>query len=137
MIYQLDFTIGIPRTELPQIEDDHHQSIIDEFEKDNIDYEHLTCTCKELKPSQDELNIDKIKGMIKEGNHKNERTIFISEENFIVDGHHVWAARMLENHDMEIDCIKVDMNIIDLINWFNEKDFTYSKKITEGKKCLN
>ena len=135
MIYKLNYTIGIPRTDLPQIEDEYHSDILKDMDNDNISYVNKDMGCKELKPSQDELNLEKISGMRNEGNHLKSRSIFVSEDNFIVDGHHVWAARMLDDPNMEINCYKVNMNIIDLINWFNSHDFTYSKKITEGKNA--
>lgn len=132
-VYKLKTTIGIPRENLPQIEEEHFDNVIDLLDG-NYDYEEKICKCSELKPSQDELNIDKISGMIKQKNHLNDRTLFISNDNFIVDGHHVWAARLTDDEDSEIDCIQVDMNIIDLINWLNTQDFTYTKNINEGKK---
>lgn len=128
--YKLKTTIGIPREELPQIEDEHFDNVLEELDGQ---YQKVVMPCNKLKPSQDELNIDKISGMIEQGNHLNKRTLFISKDNFIVDGHHVWAARLTDDENSEIDCIQIDMNIIDLINWFNTKDFTYTKNISEGK----
>ena len=135
MIYHLDYSIGIPRTELPQIEDEYHSDILKDMGDYGISYINKDCPCKTLKPSQDELNLEKISGMRNEGNHLKPRSIFISNDDFIVDGHHVWSARMLDDPNMDINCYIVNMNIIDLINWFNQQDYTYSKKITESKNA--
>lgn len=64
------------------------------------------------------------------------RTIFVSKEGYIVDGHHGWAAKLQHDRESTIDVIAVNMCIIDLINWFNSRDDSYQIEIYEQKGKL-
>lgn len=78
-----------------------------------------------LKASQDELNGGKVAGMAKslEAGTLPPGRIFISKDNYIVDGHHRWAANVAvglgSNKDMPMQITRVDMNIIDLLDKAN------------------
>lgn len=131
---QVSDGLQIPRTELPQIDYKHHERIKQDMDKDGINYVEGTLPASRLKPSQDELNPDKIKSIIETGQVNEPKTIFISREGYIVDGHHTWAAKLKHDSDSVINVIGVDMNIIDLIMWLHDKTFTYTKNINEGRK---
>ena len=133
-ISNLSTTLGIPREHLPQIDFSDHELAMDELKKDGTKFAIGTVKCSKLKPSQDQLNVEKINKMIDDNQHKEDRQIFVSREGFIVDGHHGWAAKLTSDSDSTIGVVIVDLNIIDLLNWFNDQDFTFVKKITEGKK---
>lgn len=126
--------LQIPRIELPQIDFADISDILHDFKAEGISFKRGTIKAGALKPSQDQLNVDKIASMIESGKDKEDRTLFISRENFIVDGHHYWGAKSFKNSDEVIKVIKVDLNIVDLINWFklNNKNVSF-KTIKEGK----
>lgn len=79
-----------------------------------------------LKASQHELIGNKVAGMVQSlrvGKLPPGR-IFTSNDNYIVDGHHRWAANVGEslgsNKDMQMDIARIDMPIIDLLNEANK-----------------
>lgn len=127
-------SIGIPREKLPQIEKEYHDEILSRMQNDGITFTKGKCTCDKLSPSQADLSIDKVNGIVDSGAYKEPRTLFVSYDGFIIDGHHTWAAKYTVDPTMKIDIIRVDMNPIDLINWFNSQDFTYNRTVMESKK---
>lgn len=133
-ISELTNTIGISREELPQINFDFLEDILGKFESEGIKVRSGTVPVTDLKPCQDKLNNDKIESIVKDGAWEDDRKLFISKDGFIVDGHHYWAANMVKDPSRRLGVYLVDMNIIDLINWFNSSKFSENRKITEGKK---
>jgi hypothetical protein len=75
-----------------------------------------------LKASQRELDGSKVAGImgaIREGN-LSERPILVSQDDYIVDGHHTWAGTVGVdfrdgNADMDMPVMRADMPIIDLL----------------------
>jgi len=133
-ISELTNTIGISREELPRINFDFLENILEKFKNDDIRVRSGTVPVTDLKPCQDKLNNDKIESIVKDGAWEDDRKLFISKDGFIVDGHHYWAANMVKDPSRRLGVYLVDMNIIDLINWFNSSKFSENRKITEGKK---
>lgn len=88
---------GIPRAKMPQMDDaetakfkqflaDKGYSITDEDEAPEM-----------LRPTQNEINgaaVGKLMGNIRSGNYDPTRRILVSRDNYILDGHHYWAARV-------------------------------------------
>lgn len=77
----------------------------------------------ELKASQNELNganVARIARVLAEG-RGNARQLFVSRDDYIVDGHHNWAAvigndsRDDRTGDLSLDVAQVDMDILDLL----------------------
>jgi hypothetical protein len=126
-------SIGIPRNELPQIDFKYYDDILNNLEKDGIEFKIGKLPCNKLKPSQDNLNKEKVQSMLDNEAYNEDRTLFISKEGYIVDGHHTWAAKYSYDKNMPIKVVLVKMNIVDLVNWFNDQDFTYSIEIHESK----
>lgn len=131
-IHNLDKTIGIEREELPQIDMENLQNILRDLEADGIEYSTGTASTSKLKPTQSQLNIDKIQSMIDDEVYNTDRQLFISKEGYIVDGHHYWGA--CTDNRTRINVILVKLNIIDLINWFNNHEATDHKTINESRK---
>lgn len=129
-------SIGIPRNQLPQIDFKTFDTVKNDLENVGIEYACGSIKCNKLKPQQLDLNQDKITKMIDDKVYDEPRTIFVSKEGYIVDGHHGWAAKLEHDQDSTIDVIAVNMCIIDLINWFNSRDDSYQIEIYEQKGKL-
>lgn len=125
--------IGIPRNQMPQIDYEKFDQVKSDLSDFGIEYAIGTIKCNKLKPQQLDLNHDKIKQMIADNVHNEPRTIFVSKEGYIVDGHHGWAAKLENDEDQTIEVIAVDMCIIDLINWINSRADSYHIEIYEQK----
>lgn len=87
-----------------------------------VSIEDASVLAGHLKASQNELNGAKVAGMtgaLEAGTLPPGR-IFVSRDNYVVDGHHRWAANVAADlrdgeMDMEMDVARIDMDIIDLL----------------------
>ncbi len=97
----------IDRSEMPQIKGDDINAAINIFNKYGVPYEYKMIKTNDLLPIQNNVNTDKIEKIsiaIKSGNKMN--PIFISNDNYVVDGHHRWLA--YKKLDLPfISCIKI------------------------------
>ena len=92
------------------------------FEIDDVDV-----AASHLKASQNELNGAKIAGMagaIRAGKIPPER-LFVSDDNYIVDGHHRWAANVAVDYDdnksgdVMMPVARINMSILELLEVSN------------------
>lgn len=134
-IHDLDNTLGIDRSQLPQINSKRVDEIIAEMKNDGIEVKLGVAPAAKLKPTQDKIRLDKVQGMINAGKHKDNRKIFVSKDGYILDGHHHWAANLHDNPDSKIGVIVVGLNVIDAINWLNASPIATNKEITEGREA--
>lgn len=133
-----DFPHGVPRIEMPQFksknpvpgspadgltrdaggEVDATDLFIRDLERAGVKTDHHdTALARKLKASQAEMEGVKVAGMMvsKDRDPKKAR-IIISRDNYVVDGHHTWAAAVgrdaedgnLDN-DMEMEVVRVDL----------------------------
>lgn len=75
-------------------------------------------SANKLKPSQDSIYLGKALGLAIKGIAGRDLGSLCSRDNFILDGHHRWAATIFNNPNnpgTSIDLVKVDLNIGDLI----------------------
>jgi hypothetical protein len=79
-----------------------------------------------LKPTQNELNGEKIAAISKfyAQGKLDPQILFVSHDNYILDGHHRWAAILAEdikdgNYNHQVDVAQVDADILELIDEAN------------------
>lgn len=72
-------------------------------------------SAKKLKPSQKEVFLAKSIDMAISGIKGGDLGSIVSHDNFILDGHHRWAATILNDPNASITAIKVALDIDDLI----------------------
>lgn len=92
-------SLGIPRSQMPQIEDDCMDAFIAHLKKNGVSVRKANVKVKTLKATQKELNADTVKNLLKQNPDKLKKPIFVSSDNYILDGHHRWLA--LYNFDEE------------------------------------
>lgn len=68
-----------------------------------------------LKPSQNEINKKIVKKVIKSLSKKGQKPIVVSKDNFVVDGHHRWAAQKVLNPKKKIKVLKMNAPINDAL----------------------
>jgi ParB-like chromosome segregation protein Spo0J len=71
-----------------------------------------------LRPSQNEINRDRVDSVIadiKSGKISHKNPIVVSEDGFIVDGHHRWAAYKKHNPELKIPALVVEAPIHDAL----------------------
>ena len=130
----LIFNLEKLRKDMPQV----NSSDIDEFINsldENIYYELCTVKIKDILPSQKEFNTEKINENIRDillNDYKDEIFI-ISSDNFLVDGHHRWAAKYQINPEAEQLCYKIHLPIELLLQKVNESNLSHNVNINDKK----
>lgn len=122
--YNLDFN----RTELPQLKTDE---FLNDLTNNNINYHITTVNPKDLIPTQNEYNNDKIKSLIlslRAG--ADNKPIMVSNDNYILDGHHRWAA--CAHIGCEQPIYYIDKGIHDIMNFVKDKEYALYKNINES-----
>jgi disulfide oxidoreductase YuzD len=110
----------INRSDMPQIKGNDIPTAIDTFKKYGVPFKYEVNKVNDLNPIQNNVNADKIERIsiaIKSGNKMN--PIFISNDNYIVDGHHRWLAYKNLNKD-EIECIKIGYSKMAALQLFDK-----------------
>lgn len=129
MIPNTEHNLGINRISMPQI---HTGDFLKGIANDpSINTTNMMANTQDLYPTQDQFNTDKVKTIVlglRSGNEQ--KPIIVSDDNYIVDGHHRWAAH--DNMDIPIPVIKVNLNVQDLLNYLQDKPYVENKNINES-----
>lgn len=110
--------LGIPRKLMPQFNSPEEVQRFAKFVKKayGIRSNKTRRTARDLKPSQGEINRKRIKGLIADGVlEKLNVPLVVSGDNFVVDGHHRWAAFRLKKPDAKMPVMVVDAPIKDVL----------------------
>jgi hypothetical protein len=83
-------TLGVPRSQMPQIRAEHRGAMVNFLNARGISHEQVEVDADTLKPSQREFSLSKVQKAIDyEGGN---RSILVSSDGHVVDGHHQWLA---------------------------------------------
>lgn len=83
-------TKNIPRSEMPQIKAENRGAMVNFMNARDISHEQGEVPASSLKPTQQEFSPAKVK-QAKEFEGGN-RSILVSNDNYVLDGHHQWLA---------------------------------------------
>lgn len=99
----------INRQLMPQIKGNNIINLILILKKNNIIYKYIKIQCDLLQASQDTINNKKVDSIAYDiYNNKHLDPIIISNDNFIIDGHHRWLAYKKLNINYII-ALKIDL----------------------------
>jgi hypothetical protein len=115
--------LGIPRNKMPQVPSDTKAVYVLEMEKRGARVVRGVADPSKLHPIQAEISASKVGLIMKKLREKGTATddggrIIISKDNYVIDGHHRWAAAAMlsfEDSSIKLPVIRVDMNHKDLI----------------------
>lgn len=83
-------TKNIPRSEMPQIKAENRGAMVNFMNARDISHEQGEVPASSLKPTQQEFSPAKVKKAMEfEGGN---RSILVSSDNYVLDGHHQWLA---------------------------------------------
>jgi hypothetical protein len=114
---------GIPRVEMPQLDEQQTKDFIPYLQAKGYAVKETTEHVAYLRATQNELNGAKVAGIaaaLQAGKVQSKR-IIVSRDNYILDGHHNWAAKIgldAKNNVLgkeNMDVLRVDIGIIDLL----------------------
>jgi len=123
LLYDED-NLGIPRNKMPQVPSDTKAVFVSEMQKRGARVQRGVADPAKLHPIQKEMSASKVGLIMKRLREKGMKTgddgrIIISKDNYVIDGHHRWAAAAMlsfEDSSVKIPVIRVDMNHKDLIS---------------------
>jgi len=93
-------TIGIPRADMPQIKGEHRGALIQFLQGRGISHKTEEVPSAELKPTQAEFSTKKAArwGEVRDGI---DRSVLVSNDGYILDGHHQWVAALAANEPVK------------------------------------
>src|SRR5690606_24485406 len=104
-------TISVPRAEMPQIKAEHRGAMVNFLNARGIAHQEETVPAASLKPTQAEFSREKVaKAKAFEGGN---RSILVSRDGHVLDGHHQWMASRENGEDVKV--IRLDAPIRDLV----------------------
>lgn len=104
----------LPRHLLPQIPGDVLPEFIAYMEANGVPYTRCRKPAKDLRASQRDGDKEKVESLMQEP-EKLKAPLIISKNGWILDGHHRWAAAMALDPNMEMDCVKFECTINELV----------------------
>jgi len=121
---------GIPRAKMPQLTKQQTQDFIADLEKRGFKVSKGTEFAAHLRATQDQLigyKVAGIAGAIRNNPDVGERGIVINRDGYILDGHHIWAAKIgvdaadnILADDKKMNVTRVDVGIIQLLHLANQ-----------------
>ena len=125
-------SLGRARESMPQVDSKNLTDYLLHFQ-DKVGVSKVSKKASSLKPSQNEMDEDKVLKMISDGEDM-DNTYVISSDNYIVDGHHRWAKDLEEDDSKEVSCYKVELPIKELLKRSNLLKLTRKEDINGIEK---
>jgi len=104
-------SLGIPRSQMPQIKAEHRGAMTQFMNARGVQHTQEEVAANSLKPTQAEFSPAKVKKAI--GFDGGDRSILVSSDNYVLDGHHQWLAKLDQGEPIKV--IRLDAPINDLI----------------------
>lgn len=125
---KLNNKLDIPRRDMPKIT---NTLLIQLIKKLKTDYKHTyklntkfvkgRIQMNKVFPSQREIYLEKVcESLVNNGITDSEKSIFISKEGYIVDGHHRFAKHYLHNPNNTISAIVISLPIALILNMLKD-----------------
>lgn len=93
-------TKSIPRSDMPQIKAENRGAMVNFMKARDISHEQDEVPASSLKPTQQEFSPAKVKKAMEfEGGN---RSILVSNDNYVLDGHHQWLAAREKDEPVKV-----------------------------------
>ncbi len=122
-IKYIEKSLGVPRDEMPQIETKHIAGFLKFLKSKGVELEAKPVDVSDLKLTQGEINVEKVLNLMKNDTDSLDDYIVVSNDGYILDGHHRVVALYNLDNEADIRCIIVDVDIYELL----ELAFDYPK----------
>jgi hypothetical protein len=133
------FLLEIERKDMPQVKGKNLPEMLEIFDEHDIPYKKGVVKCVSLKPTQEDYIPEKKQSMMDSfSNGQKLNPIVISQDGFIMDGHHRWLAiKELWGDSYKMPVIQILLPKVDSLKLFNVVSDKVSEEIiTELKKKL-
>lgn len=105
-------TLNIPRAEMPQIKAEHRGAMVNFLNARGVAHAEETIAADQLKPTQAEYSTKKVEAA--KAFEGGDRSILISRDGHVLDGHHQWLAKRDAGEDVKV--IRLDAPIRELLD---------------------
>ena len=109
-------TKAVPRAQMPQIKAEHRGAMVNFMNARGIAHQEETVPAASLKPTQAEFSREKVKKAL--GYEGGDRSILVSQDGHVLDGHHQWMAAREQGKDVKT--IRLDAPIDQLLEAAHE-----------------
>lgn len=109
-------TLNVPRADMPQIKAEHRGAMVNFLNARGITSTQEEVPASSLKPTQEEFSPAKVKKAL--GFEGGDRSILVSSDNHVLDGHHQWMAKV--DGDQPVKVIRLDAPIKQLLDTVRE-----------------
>lgn len=109
-------TLNIPRAEMPQIKAEHRGAMVNFMKARGVEHTTEEVPADSLKPTQAEFSPAKVKKAL--GFEGGDRSILVSSDNHVLDGHHQWLTKREKGEPIKV--IRLNAPIKELINLAHE-----------------
>lgn len=107
--------LNLPRKSLPNISADQYPAFFAWLKEQGVKITKSVKKIKDVKPSQGEFNPERILSVFKNKFDSSQKPAILSKDNYILDGHHRYAAAWNMGPTTPYHVIQIDLNIKDLI----------------------
>lgn len=111
--------LGIRRKYMPQFNDATEIARFKKFVRKAYGIKSCKSTRKarQLRPSQGEISRKRVEGLVEDGGDFQEVNVplIVSGDNFVIDGHHRWAAFRLEKPERSLPVVVIDAPAKDVL----------------------
>lgn len=104
-------SLNIPRSDMPQIKSEHRGAMVNFLNARGIEHAEDTVPAESLKPTQAEFSKNKVETAKQRTD--GERSILISSDGHVLDGHHQWLAKREAGEQVKV--IRLDAPIRELL----------------------
>ncbi|MHC4400520.1 MAG: DUF3560 domain-containing protein [Planctomycetota bacterium] len=112
--------LGIPREDMPQLPKGPMAEFLKHWRESGVKVEHDTMHVGDLRATQRDILAQKVVGMARSAVDGNfpaiKAPVVVSNDNYILDGHHRWAALMVLHPDNVMAVTRVDAPIQALLD---------------------
>lgn len=105
-------TISVPRAEMPQIKAEHRGAMVNFLNARGVAHAEETIAADQLKPTQAEYSTKKVEAA--KAFEGGDRSILISSDGHVLDGHHQWLAK--RDAGGKVKVIRLDAPIRQLLD---------------------
>lgn len=105
-------SVGVPRAEMPQIRAEHRGAMVNFMNARGIAHQEESVQASGLKPTQAEFSRERVARA--RGFEGGNRSILVSRDGHVLDGHHQWLAAREAGEDVKV--IRLDAPIRELLD---------------------
>ena len=130
-IKHISKSLGVPRDKMPQINSKDVGEFVKYLKDKGVETSPSIIDVSKIGMTQKDINVDKVKDLLGVEKSNLAKPVIISNDNYILDGHHRVVALYNVDKNFKLKTIKVDLGIKDLLNVAKDFPKASYKGITE------